>query len=69
MFSRENEETQVLGYDALAPGGALVLVTYDEILAEKKREGDGKRIMPVYGLVHREENRAVGVQILSRVEE
>ncbi|KAI0715804.1 GroES-like protein [Cerioporus squamosus] len=66
------EDTQALAYDALAPGGTLIIVLEDRIPAEKKATAaaaDSKRV--VYGLanVHMPENREIGVQFYSRLTE
>ncbi|KAI9000500.1 GroES-like protein [Trametes punicea] len=60
-------ETMPLAYQALAPGGALVIVLPDVIPAELKKEGDGKRIAYVFGNVHTPENRACGVEMYKRL--
>ncbi|KAI0787305.1 GroES-like protein [Fomes fomentarius] len=62
-------DTQTLAYDALAPGGSLVLVLPDQIPAEKKKEGDGKTVVSSYGTVHAPFNRKVGVEVYSRLSE
>ena len=62
-------ETMPLAYQALAPGGGLVIVLADVIPAELKKEGDGKRIAYVFGNVHSPENRACGVEMYKRLTE
>ncbi|KAI0351749.1 GroES-like protein [Trametes cingulata] len=54
------EETQVLAYDVLAPGGDLLLTLPDLIPAEKKA-GHEKHIVFTYGTVHDPENREVSI--------
>ena len=63
-------DTQALAHDALAPGGALLLVMPDARDEARKAAGEaaGTRVVMVYGVVHPPENRVVGVEILSRVE-
>ncbi|KAI0324003.1 GroES-like protein [Cubamyces sp. BRFM 1775] len=62
-------ETMPLAYQALAPGGGLVIVLSDVIPAELKKEGDGKRIAYVFGNVHSPENRACGIELYKRLTE
>lgn len=62
-------DTQPLAYDILAPGGHLILVLPDLVLAEKKKEGDNKTIVSVAGSVQMPENRALGVALYSRLTE
>ena len=64
-------DTEALAYDALAPGGTLILVLGDVIPAEKKRAGDNlnKRVVQSHGAVHFPENRAVGVEFYKRLSE
>ncbi|KAI0760964.1 GroES-like protein [Trametes elegans] len=63
-------DTQALGYDALAPGGALIVVNPDEVPAEKKKAaGESKRVVNVFGIVHLPENREVGVELFKRLTE
>ncbi|KAI0661825.1 GroES-like protein [Cubamyces menziesii] len=62
-------ETMPLAYQALAPGGGLVIVLADVIPAELKKEGDEKRIAYVFGNVHSPENRACGVEMYKRLTE
>ncbi|TFK87156.1 GroES-like protein [Polyporus arcularius HHB13444] len=62
-------DTQSLAYDALAPGGVLLLVLPENIPAEKKTQDDGKKVIVVMGNFHRPENRALGVELFKRLEE
>ena len=60
--------TQMLGYEALAPGGVMLLVPADEIPAEKRADSEGKRVVSVYGVVHAPANEAFGRELFGRVE-
>ena len=62
-------ETQQLAYRALAPGGVLVIVLPDKIPAQLKLEGDGKKVVMPFGLVHLPENRQGGVDTFKRLTE
>ncbi|CDO71820.1 hypothetical protein BN946_scf184939.g44 [Trametes cinnabarina] len=62
-------DTQAIAYDALAPGGVLLLVLPESIPAELKKEGDNKKIVNVFGNVHPPENREVGVQLYKHLTE
>ncbi|KAI0696870.1 GroES-like protein [Cerioporus squamosus] len=62
-------DTQALAYDALAPGGTLLIVLSDAIPAEKKKAGDNKRVVHGFGTVHVPENREIGLQLFSRLTE
>ncbi|RDX56961.1 GroES-like protein [Lentinus brumalis] len=62
-------DTQVLAYDALAPGGTLIRVLDDKIPAEKKKDADNKRLVQALGSSHPPENREVGVQLYNRLTE
>ncbi|EIW57181.1 GroES-like protein [Trametes versicolor FP-101664 SS1] len=62
-------DTQPLAYEVLAPGGHLLLVLPDSVPAEKKKEGDNKTIVTVFGNVQTPENREVGVALYSRLTE
>ena len=62
-------DTQLLAYDALAPGGVLLLVLPDSIPAKKKAQEDGKKIVVVMGNFHRPENRTLGVELFKRLED
>ena len=59
---------QVLGYEALVPGGVMLLVLADEIPADKKADSEGKRVVSVYGVVHAPENEAFGRELFGCVE-
>ncbi|KAI0351756.1 GroES-like protein [Trametes cingulata] len=60
-------ETQSLGYDALAPGGTLLLVLPDAIPSEKKTGKDTKRVMTVLGNFYLPENRTLGAELYKRL--
>ncbi|RPD72429.1 GroES-like protein [Lentinus tigrinus ALCF2SS1-7] len=62
-------DTQALAYDALAPGGTLIIVLDESVPAEKKKASDDKRVVHAFGSVHPPENRAVGVEIYKRLSE
>ncbi|KAI0324755.1 GroES-like protein [Cubamyces sp. BRFM 1775] len=62
-------DTQALAYDVLAPNGVLLLVLPDAIPPELKKEGDGKKIVGVFGNVHTPENRKVGVELYAHLTE
>ena len=62
-------DTQALAYDVLAPGGTQIIVLNEAIPAEKKKEGDNKRVVHAFGTVHTPENRAVGVEFYNRLSE
>ncbi|KAH9940504.1 GroES-like protein [Epithele typhae] len=59
------QETQILGYQALAPGNTLIITQYDEIPAEIK--SDDKKTLTMVGNVHLPQNRKVGVEMFKRV--
>lgn len=63
------EDTQALAYEALAPGGGLVLVLPEVIPAELKATGEkeGKRIAHVFGNVHDPRCRKAGAQLYRRL--
>ncbi|KAI0326572.1 GroES-like protein [Cubamyces sp. BRFM 1775] len=62
-------DTEALAYDALAPGGVLVLVLPDVIPAELKKEGDNKTVIQALGNVHPPQNRRVGVELYAHLTE
>ena len=62
-------ETEALGYDALAPGGTLIIVLDDVIPAEKKKAGDNKRVLQSHGAVHWPQHRAIGAEFFKRLSE
>ena len=62
-------DTQPVAYQALAPGGALLLVLPDLIPAELKDPADGKRIVNVFGNVQPPQNRQIGIEMYSRLTE
>ncbi|KAH7903809.1 chaperonin 10-like protein [Hygrophoropsis aurantiaca] len=53
-------DTQQGGYDILAPGGHIVLVLGSSI---KTQEGDGKKIVGVFGSFHAPDNFAFGSSV------
>ncbi|KAI0635561.1 GroES-like protein [Trametes polyzona] len=61
------QETMSLAYQAISPGGSLVIVLDDVIPKELKLENDGKRVVYVTGNVHVPENRACGLELYKRV--
>ncbi|KAI0366166.1 GroES-like protein [Pilatotrama ljubarskyi] len=63
------DDTQLLGYDVLAPGGNLLLVLNETIPAEKKKEGDNKKVSMMLANVHIPECREIGIQLYSRLTE
>ncbi|RDX56946.1 GroES-like protein [Lentinus brumalis] len=60
-------DTQVLAYDALAPGGTLLLTQTAATPDDKAKDGDGKRVVFVFGSAHAPFNRALGLELCSRV--
>ena len=42
-------DTQTLGYEVLAPGGVLVITNPVQVPEDKKKAGDGKKIVNVFG--------------------
>ncbi|KAI0671365.1 GroES-like protein [Trametes maxima] len=60
-------ETEPLAYQALAPGGALVLTLPDVIPDDLKAPNDEKRIAYVFGNVQTPETSACGVEIYKRL--
>ncbi|RPD59687.1 GroES-like protein [Lentinus tigrinus ALCF2SS1-6] len=62
-------DTQSLAYDALAPGGVLLLVLPESVQAEKKVHDDGNKVVVVMGNFHRPENWMLGVELYKRLEE
>ncbi|KAI0628914.1 GroES-like protein [Trametes polyzona] len=61
--------TQALAYKALAPNGRLLLVLPEQIPAELKKDGDGRRAVFVQGLVHPPLNEKVGGELYRRLPE
>jgi len=51
--------SQQAGYDALDNGGQIVLTLPDEI--KDKVEGDGKKVLNVYGSAHPDSNRGFAI--------
>ena len=63
-------ETQLLAYDALAPGGTLIIVLDEEIPTAKKLQArHSKRVVHGWGTVHVPENREIGMELFSRLTE
>ena len=64
-------ETQVLAYDALAPGGTLVLVQSSALPEDKLKAGEaaGKRVVFVFGSMHAPFNRDLALELASRLTE
>ena len=62
-------DTQTLGYEVLAPGGALLLTLAPQIPEDKKKADDNKKIVHVFGNVHTPENRQLGIEQYSRLTE
>ncbi|KAI1784383.1 GroES-like protein [Ganoderma leucocontextum] len=60
-------DTQALGYEVLAPGGALVTTLPPSVPADKQTAD--KRIINVFGSVHTPANRTFGVELFSRLTE
>ena len=60
--------TEALGYDALAPGGTLIIVL-DDVIPAKKKAGDNKRVLQSHGAVHWPQNRAIGAEFFKRLSE
>ena len=56
-------ETQAAAYDALAPGGTLVLVLRSTIEERKQKDGKEVEVVQVYGNAHDPGARAVGVKL------
>ncbi|KAI0715786.1 GroES-like protein [Cerioporus squamosus] len=62
-------ETQVLAYQAAAPGANVILLLPDVIPAEVKKPEDGKRVTGVAGNVHFPDTRACGEELFARLTE
>ncbi|KAI0635560.1 GroES-like protein [Trametes polyzona] len=62
-------DTQALAYRALAQGGQVLILLPEQIPAELKEEGDGKRVAFVQGLVYPPENCAIGAELYKRLPE
>ena len=63
-------DTQLLAYDALAPGGTLIILLDEQIpTAKKQQAGHSKRIVHGWGTAHVPENREIGVELFSRLTE
>lgn len=60
-------DTQTLAYEALAPGGVLIVVLQDVIPAELKKDSNGKKIVNVAGNVHFSQNRQIGIEVYKRL--
>lgn len=66
-----DKTTLGMAYDALALGGGLVSVLpggSEPLLADRVREGDGKRVVHAAGSLHRiPANRTLGLEVYKRV--
>ena len=64
-------ETQTLGFEVLAPGGALVTTLATNIPEDVLKAGadKNKKVVNVFGSVHHAENRDFGVELYSRLTE
>ncbi|KAI1797058.1 GroES-like protein [Ganoderma leucocontextum] len=62
-------DTQTLGYELLAPGGALVTTLATDIPEDKLKAGGDKKVVNVFGSVHHPDNRDFGVELYSRLTE
>ncbi|KAI0749263.1 GroES-like protein [Daedaleopsis nitida] len=60
-------DTQSIAYQALAPGGVLLLVLPDAIPEDLKADADGKKIVNVFGNIHTPSNRKIGVEVYKRL--
>jgi hypothetical protein len=54
-------ESQQVGYDALVPGGKIVVTLGDQVA--RKTDGDGKKVLGVIGNSQRDVNREFGKTI------
>ena len=61
--------TQAMAYEALSPGGKLIIVLHDRIPQELKKEGDGKTIAHVFGSTFMPDNRKCGEAMMSHLNE
>ena len=62
-------DTEPVAYQALAPGGVLVLVLPDVIPPEIKDKADGKKVVNAFGNVQVPHNRKLGVEMYNRLTE
>ena len=62
-------DTRTLGYEVLAPGGVLVITNPVQVPEDKKKAGDGKKIVNVFGVVHLPENWQGAVEQYKRLPE
>ncbi|RPD72375.1 GroES-like protein [Lentinus tigrinus ALCF2SS1-7] len=62
------KDTQVLAYEALAPGGTLLLVQTVSIPEDKKVKTDGKRVIQVFGSMYSPSNRKLAAELCSHLE-
>ena len=61
--------TQCMAYEALAPGGGLVSVfpNSEALLADRAREGDGKRVARPFSSFRLPGNHALGIEVYKRM--
>ena len=62
-------DTEPVAYQALAPGGVLVLVLPDVIPPEIQDKADGKKVVNAFGNVQVPHNRKLGVEMYNRLTE
>ena len=63
------EDTQSLAYQAVAPGGGVVIVLPEVIPADSKQQGEsaGKKLVHVHGSVHPPDCRKAGEELYKRL--
>ena len=62
-------DTQTLGFGLLAPGGGLVMTHASIIPEDVLKAGPDKKVVSVFASMHFPENRDLGVELYSRLEE
>ena len=64
-----DKTTQCMAYDALASGGGLVSVfpNSEALLADRVREGDGKRVVRPFSSLRLPANHALGLEVYNRM--
>ena len=62
-------DTQTLGFGLLAPGGGLVMTHASVIPEDVLKAGPDKKVVNVFASMHFPENRELGVELYSRLEE